>query len=71
MSSNGYRRNEPTELDFPVEEPSILPDMIRLHVEDLGYEIQDLSRILHVSDDDLKSLYPMPEQNVSHLRIIK
>ena len=71
MSSNGYRRNEPTELEFPVEEPSILPDMIRLHIEDLGYEIQDLSRILHISDDDLKTLYPMPEQNASHLRIIK
>lgn len=71
MSSRGYRRNEPVELNFEAEAPSLLPDIIRLHIEDLGYKIEDLSAALHVSDDDLRTLYSLPDQNVSHLRVVK
>lgn len=62
ISALGYRRNEPPELDFSAEEPTVLPEMIRVHIEDLGYEIEDLCSVLHVFEDDLQRLHPLPSR---------
>lgn len=72
ISYLGYRRREPSELDFPVEEPSVLPEIIRVHLEDLDYGIKDLCSILHVFEDDLRNMYPLPGNlDRRHLRLVK
>ena len=72
ISALGYRRNEPPELEFQAEEPNVLPEMIRLHLEDFGYEIKDLCSVLHVFEDDLESIHPLPgSPNRPNLRVVK
>jgi len=72
ISSMGYRRREPSELDFPVEEPGVLPEIIRIHLEDLDYGIKDLCSVLHVFEDDLRSMYPLPgNSGRQHLRLVR
>lgn len=72
ISAFGYRRKEPPELDFPAEQPSVLPEIIRIHLEDLGYELKDLGTVLHVFEDDLRIMYPLPDSpNRPNLRLVK
>ena len=72
ISALGYRRNEPPELDFPAEEPVVLPEMIRVHLEDLGYEVEDLCSVLHVFEDDLRNMHPLPSNFAGpNLRVVK
>ena len=72
MSSMGYRRAEPPELDFPSEEAGVLPEVIRIHLEDLGYGIEDLCSILHSQEEDIRRMHPMPPPTGrSHLRVIQ
>ena len=60
ISTRGYRTKEPPELDFLPEKPDVLQEMIRVHLEDLHYEIEDLCTVLHVSVDDFRSMHPLP-----------
>jgi Zn-dependent peptidase ImmA (M78 family)/transcriptional regulator with XRE-family HTH domain len=70
MSSMGYRRSEPPELDFKQEEPTVLPEIIRLHLEELGYNLSDLAEALRSTEDDLRVLHPIPG-SAKHLRVVK
>ena len=70
MSSMGYRRTEPPELDFKLEEPTVLPEIIRLHLEDLGYDLSELAEALRTNEEDLRALHPLPGET-SHLRVVK
>lgn len=72
MSSMGYRRTEPPELDFAAEEAGVIPEIIRIHLEELGYEIEDLCSVLHTHEDDVRRMHPLPGlPGGPHLRIIK
>ena len=72
ISALGYRRNEPPSLDFPAEEPSVLPEIIRIHLEDLKYNIEDLCSALHVFEDDLRSIHPLPStRDTPNLRVVR
>jgi len=70
MSSMGYRRTEPPELDLAPEQPTVLPEIIRLHLEELGYDLPDLAAALRTSEDDLKALHPLPGTS-RRLRVVK
>lgn len=72
MSSLGYRRAEPPELAFPPEEASVLSELLRVHLEDLGYSIQDLCASLHVYEADLRRIHSLPgKSGAPHLRVIQ
>ena len=72
MSALGYRRAEPPELDFEPEQPSVLSELIRVYLEDLGYGTDDLCASLHVYEDDLRRIYQLPtKQRSPVLRVIK
>tara|TARA_R100000789_G_scaffold13067_1_gene16779 strand:+ start:11552 stop:11968 length:417 start_codon:yes stop_codon:yes gene_type:complete len=70
MSSMGYRRSEPPELDLEVEMPTVLPEIVRLHLEELGYSVSDLAHALHAREDDLRTLHPLPRAT-AQLRVVK
>jgi hypothetical protein len=40
---------EPAELDFPQEQPSLLPRLLGVHLNDLRYSITDLAQTLFTS----------------------
>lgn len=72
ISALGYRRSEPPELDFPAEEPGVLLEMIRVHIEELGYEVEDLCSVLQVFEDDLRRMYKLLDNAEGpKLRVIK
>ena len=70
MSAMGYRRTEPPELDLKVEMPTVIPEIVRLHLEDLGYDLSDLAEALRTSEEDLRALHPLPG-TTSRLRVVK
>lgn len=51
----GYRRNEPNTLKR--ETPSLLNEMVRVHVEDLGYDAEGLCVLLSLEFDEVLDLY--------------
>jgi len=57
ISSLGWRLREPRETDIPFEEPSVFPKMIRLHANELGYNAEGLSELVHFSADDVRAFY--------------
>jgi Zn-dependent peptidase ImmA (M78 family)/transcriptional regulator with XRE-family HTH domain len=48
---------EPAELDFPTETPSLLAKLIRLHISDLGYSLDDMSKALLMHEHELSTFY--------------
>ena len=70
------RLREPPELDFPVEEPRTLSDLVSLHINDMGYSVADLSKVLMMNETEVAKTYSidLPGQEkgrASHLRIIQ
>jgi len=70
LSKEGYRRREPPELDFPVEQPTLLPTIFRLHLQDLAYSIQDLSEFLHISESEFREMYNVKREKPK-LRVVR
>lgn len=62
INARRLRLREPPELDFPHEEPAILPGMLTLHEKGLGYSTADLARILHIYESDLRDMYPLGDE---------
>lgn len=77
FSMAGIRTAEPPELDFPPERPSLVSTLLRVHVENLGYTLAELSKILVMSEVELPQFYDMAEllganpQRPKGLRIVK
>lgn len=51
------RFREPPELDFEPEHPVLLPEIIRIHMEDLDYTVTEMAKILHIHEDEFKKIY--------------
>jgi len=70
MSKRGWRKVEPVQASHLKEEPSTLRWIIAAHIEDLGFSVDDLAELFGLSDDDLLSLYPVPQQR-PRLRLVR
>jgi Zn-dependent peptidase ImmA (M78 family)/DNA-binding XRE family transcriptional regulator len=46
FSRLGYRTREPPELDFAPEKPMVVDDLVKLHLQDFGYTIEELGDAL-------------------------
>jgi Zn-dependent peptidase ImmA (M78 family) len=57
FSSLRMKLREPPELDFPMEQPSVLPKMVRLHLDAFGYSQGELARLFHIHPHTLSDLY--------------
>ena len=66
ISRLGYRTREP--IDLPIEQPTVLQDLINLHITEFGYSIDDLAKLLYISVAELGELYGISEK--PHLRLI-
>lgn len=67
---------EPPELDFAPEQPRTVSDLVSLHIDDMGYSLADLSKMLVMSETELAKNYSinLPGQESArgaHLRIIQ
>lgn len=59
LSSRGYRKREPAELDLQPEPPTLLREIFDFYRKDLGYSIENLANLLAANPDDLVEWYPL------------
>lgn len=57
LSAHGWRTREPQETDFPHEQPSVFNHIIRIHSDNLHYDLQTLQSFLNTSVSDLQHIY--------------
>lgn len=68
LSAMGYRRAEPVEV--PPEQPALLQELLRVHLEDLGYDHEQLAQAVGMLPDEFLRSYAGHEQQ-PRLRRIK
>jgi Zn-dependent peptidase ImmA (M78 family)/DNA-binding XRE family transcriptional regulator len=71
ISRRGYRLEEPIEFDFPCESPTVFPEMIDLHLKDLGYSIAELANVLRLNEYEFRKYYHLFENPGVTLRVVK
>jgi Zn-dependent peptidase ImmA (M78 family)/transcriptional regulator with XRE-family HTH domain len=59
INSHNIRIREPRELDIPYEYPSILPEIVKVHLNDLGFSEQELASILNLHLEEFVRLYSL------------
>jgi Zn-dependent peptidase ImmA (M78 family) len=57
MNKAGYREVEPYENDIPKEAPSLLRELLDMHLQDLGYTTAQLANDLAVQEDEFIAYY--------------
>jgi Zn-dependent peptidase ImmA (M78 family)/transcriptional regulator with XRE-family HTH domain len=57
FNAKKIRMREPPELDFAKELPVLAPRMLTLHVEQLGYSVADLEKVVHMYSDELTTFH--------------
>lgn len=69
----GYKVREPAELDFADEIPTYVSDLIDFHRNELGFTLDDLSKLLTLFPPELQQMYacsPTPGDR-TQLRVVK
>ena len=57
ISGLGWRTKEPQDTDFDHENPSLFTRILRLHSEDLDYDVRGLGELLHAAPNDVRRFY--------------
>lgn len=57
FSSLGWRTREPHDTDFPFEEPSVFPELLKIHGNILGYDIDTIGKLVSSNPNDLNQMY--------------
>jgi Zn-dependent peptidase ImmA (M78 family)/DNA-binding XRE family transcriptional regulator len=57
ISSRGWRTREPASLDFSFDRPTVLPTIIRSHVDDLGFQLSELIEMSKIGQHDFGQFY--------------
>ena len=53
------RLREPPELDFPTEQPALMSKLLSLHLDDFGYSLADMRRLLAMYEPELISFHSL------------
>ena len=64
-----YNTKEPPELDFPIEKPTLLSQLIHAHLQDLNFSLEDLAKLLNLEPAECSDLYA-PDLGRTGLRLI-
>lgn len=67
IGSAGYKKSEPVVFDH--EQPTSIKEILQVYMEDLGYTMNDLAKILNMHPVELKSIY-LNNMN-ARLKVIK
>jgi Zn-dependent peptidase ImmA (M78 family)/transcriptional regulator with XRE-family HTH domain len=60
-NSHRYKTvGEPPELNFAVEKPSLGEFLVRAHIDDLGYSFAEMTALLGLPEDDIRTMYGLP-----------
>ncbi len=57
LSALGWRTREPQETDFPYEEPTVFPKLLKMHSIDFDYDLDAFQTLLNTNVGVLQSMY--------------
>jgi Zn-dependent peptidase ImmA (M78 family) len=57
ISSMGWRLREPQETDFPYEEPSVFPALLKMHSDVLEFGLDEIARLVSCNVHELQQMY--------------
>jgi Zn-dependent peptidase ImmA (M78 family)/transcriptional regulator with XRE-family HTH domain len=61
ISARGWRLKEPAELDFPAETPKVLCSIVKVHLSDLGYSLDELAKLARLYRSEFVQMYGVEE----------
>lgn len=64
FSIHRIRLREPPETDFPSELPVLMPKLLSVHLNDLGFTLSDLGHLFRMYDPEVRALYGLDPENV-------
>lgn len=70
MSKRGYRKNEPVELSHFKENPASLSQLVQVHLDQLGYSMEELCKITNMYEDELRTMYGLTEKQKVKLKLV-
>lgn len=70
LQQRGYLHREPPELDIPQERPSLINEVIKAHVQQLGYTYADVARLVNMELPEFKSYYQI-DDGFGGLRVVR
>jgi Zn-dependent peptidase ImmA (M78 family) len=62
MQMSRYRMREPEELDIPIEIPYLFREIVDVYQNELQYDIKELSKMLHLSEEDTYRFFLEPSK---------
>lgn len=62
MSKRGFRKREPVEATHLLETPTTLRSIIKTHITDLDFSVEEISEMFGLSVEDVETLYPIPKR---------
>jgi Zn-dependent peptidase ImmA (M78 family) len=57
ISARGWRLREPPELDFAPETPAVLTSIVKSHLSDLGYSMDQLTNMMRIHESEFVEMY--------------
>jgi Zn-dependent peptidase ImmA (M78 family)/transcriptional regulator with XRE-family HTH domain len=57
ISMLGWKKREPHETDFPYEQPTAFPEVLRIHGDLLGFDVATLGQLVAHDPDELRQMY--------------
>lgn len=71
MGKSGYRTKEPIELEIPEEKPTIITELIDIHLNELGYSPKQLADMVNHKQEEFNSLYIPAPKGLKLVRAIR
>ena len=67
LSKNGYRTREPVNLDPPVEQPTLLFDLVQYFEQSMEFSRAELLALLNIGETDFWTYYQDPEDLLGNI----
>lgn len=74
MGKHGYRVREPIELDPPFETPTLISEILRLHLNQLNYSEMDILKMFQINQNDFEDWwgqYLPPKEKKPILKLVR
>jgi Zn-dependent peptidase ImmA (M78 family)/transcriptional regulator with XRE-family HTH domain len=59
FNAHKIRLREPPELDFPAEQPTLMPKLLSMHIDELGYSLADMRHLLAMYEKEIISFHSL------------
>lgn len=69
ISAKGWKTKEPPNLDFAHDQPTVLPTIIKAHLEELGFEKAEVLRMARVHEWEFDQFYPITNDSPTRPRL--